>query len=202
MEHLGFSKLFSGNSLHSDWKWPSRNSWFTHQWHGGSFHSYVNVYQRVGILILRFVRIKVTLTGVFPNHSIPCHTLPMHPRAIFGVQGCTANLLRSTLGTILQKGFMLWLYSEQSRTMVTIHNPPGFRWVFSRWKIRISRSRAATAPRSLRWMGNRPCWNWPSVGPSSTMTPSSFSPWVAPGSQSELFCSTAEILFNGYNGWI
>ena len=62
------------------------------------FHSYVNVYQRVGILILRFVRIKVTLTGVFPNHSIPCHTPPMHPHAIFGIQGCIANLLRSTFG--------------------------------------------------------------------------------------------------------
>jgi hypothetical protein len=29
------------------WKWPSRNSWFTHCSNGGSFHSYVNVYQRV-----------------------------------------------------------------------------------------------------------------------------------------------------------
>ena len=37
----------SGKRLHSYWKWPSRNSGFTHCFNGGSFHSFLYVYQRV-----------------------------------------------------------------------------------------------------------------------------------------------------------
>ena len=39
--------LPSGNLTVCYWKWPSRNSGFSHEKHGGSFHSYVNVCQRV-----------------------------------------------------------------------------------------------------------------------------------------------------------
>ena len=43
--HLDSNSLPSGNLLHSYWKWPFIVSFPIK--HGGSFHSYVNVYQRV-----------------------------------------------------------------------------------------------------------------------------------------------------------
>ena len=44
---LYFKSLPSGKRLHSYWKWPSRNSGYLPIKNGGSFHSFLYVYQSV-----------------------------------------------------------------------------------------------------------------------------------------------------------
>ena len=104
----------SSKRLHSYWTWPSRNSWFTHCFNGGSFHSSLDVYQRVMIVALAHHNTSQISTDWVPlDPSAP--TISWKNAACEAAPG--AHFARSSW-----LGLRLWL-------------APGaaVRWWFTRW---------------------------------------------------------------------